>query len=228
MTVNIPLNKVLKAIVALAAIFLLGIVFKELLKVVTPQDANKNSSIELVSEASDDAFIKGNYKSAIEKLTRAIALDTANSVAYVVRGRLYAKIKDHDKALADLNKAILQGETDSEVYLYRAEIYFEMEDYAKSFNDYSASIDLRQTSEAFIGKGNIYLKMNNLDEAIACYTKAIELSKGFAEAYFARGNAYNRQAKYREAVADFERAMELNPENEKYKQNRDFALRLMN
>jgi tetratricopeptide (TPR) repeat protein len=225
---NNRINKALKAVVALAAIFLLGIVFKELLKVVTPHDANRNRSIELVSEASDDAFIKSNYRSAIEKITQAIALDTANSVAYVVRGRMYAKIKDHNKALADLNKAVSQGEIDSEVYLYRAEIYFEMEDYAKSFNDYSTSIELRQTPEAFIGKGKVYLKMNNPDEALACCTKAIELSHGFAEAYFARGNVYNRQAKYSEAVADFERAMELNPENETYRQNRDFALRLMN
>ena len=82
-------------------------------------------------------------------------------------------------------------------------------------------------TEAYRGKGEVYLRMNNPEEAVVCYTKAIELSPDSHETYFARGNAYNKQAMYSMAASDFERAMKLNPVNETYKRNRDFALELM-
>jgi tetratricopeptide (TPR) repeat protein len=50
------------------------------------------------------------------------------------------------------------------------------------------------------------------DEAIADYTRAIEIQPDFLDAYFGRGTVYLKQGKLDEAFADFNHTIELNPD----------------
>ena len=49
------------------------------------------------------------------------------------------------------------------------------------------------------------------DQAIADYSKIIELNPKIAQAYFYRGIVYALQAKQDQAIADFKKTIELNP-----------------
>jgi tetratricopeptide (TPR) repeat protein len=51
----------------------------------------------------------------------------------------------------------------------------------------------------------------NYDQAIANFSKAIELIPGLVNAYNNRGNAYYRKGLYDEAIADYDKAIELDP-----------------
>ena len=51
-----------------------------------------------------------------------------------------------------------------------------------------------------------------LDEAVACYRRALELKPDYAEAHNNLGNALNDQGKLDEAVACYRRALELKPD----------------
>ncbi len=61
--------------------------------------------------------------------------------------------------------------------------------------------------------GNVLQDQRKLDEAIACYGRALELKPGFAETHSNLGNALREQGKLDEAVACCRRALELKPEN---------------
>lgn len=65
------------------------------------------------------------------------------------------------------------------------------------------------TTGAYIG--NRSLIAGKYDEAIANYTKAIELDPNFAGAYCNRAIAYHQLKKYDLAIADFSKAIELKP-----------------
>ena len=54
--------------------------------------------------------------------------------------------------------------------------------------------------------------MKKYDEAIADYTKAIELKPADADAYRNRGITYNILQKYEEAIKDWKKAIELKPD----------------
>ena len=54
-------------------------------------------------------------------------------------------------------------------------------------------------------------KKGNLDEAIRCYSKAINLRPDTAALYFVRGRAYTQKDQYDNAVRDLTRAIALNP-----------------
>src|SRR5258707_15891148 len=53
-------------------------------------------------------------------------------------------------------------------------------------------------------------------QAIADYSRAIELDPAEAIFYYIRGNIYAALQDYRQAIADYTRAIELDPENGNY------------
>ncbi len=63
---------------------------------------------------------------------------------------------------------------------------------------------------AYGNRGYAYIDLNNLDAAIADYTKAISL-KSDGRYYSSRGISYLKQNKYDEAIVDLNKALELEP-----------------
>ncbi len=62
-------------------------------------------------------------------------------------------------------------------------------------------------------KGVEYGQQGRFDDAIAEYSKAIELDHNFAEAYSNRGNAYRALGEIQRAIADYAEAIRLNPQD---------------
>ena len=60
-------------------------------------------------------------------------------------------------------------------------------------------------------KGDSYADKGNWNEAIAEYTKAIELKPDFVEAYNNRASVYTDMGEYDKALADCTKAIELDP-----------------
>jgi len=72
-------------------------------------------------------------------------------------------------------------------------------------------------------EGNALTRTRKFLEAIACYSKAIELNPGFAEAYANRGVAYVKSGQFDEAVADYNEAIRLEPTRATTYYNRGIA-----
>lgn len=83
-------------------------------------------------------------------------------------------------------------------------------DYGKQINDLVSQAD----SLAHLYKS---------DEAIACYTKAIDINPKIAELYFNRGATKSSKFDMAGAIADYDKAIELNPEYKEAYANRGVA-----
>ncbi|KAF8568648.1 hypothetical protein P879_02332 [Paragonimus westermani] len=59
--------------------------------------------------------------------------------------------------------------------------------------------------------GNLCMKENQFEEALACYTKAIELSPNYAVYYCNRAAAYSRLNEHHKAIEDCQRALKIDP-----------------
>jgi tetratricopeptide (TPR) repeat protein len=77
-----------------------------------------------------------------------------------------------------------------------------------------------KTAEGFYELGNSYVKLEEFDEAIEAYKKAIELDKN-DKYFFAIGKTYLKQAKFMQAEDEFLQANNLNQDN---KENNYFLL----
>ena len=70
----------------------------------------------------------------------------------------------------------------------------------------------RTEAEKHYNKGVEYAEEGRLDDAIAEYTKAIELDPDLAEAHFSRGYAYYKLGESQRAVEGYNEAIELDPD----------------
>jgi lipoprotein NlpI/Leu/Phe-tRNA-protein transferase len=69
------------------------------------------------------------------------------------------------------------------------------------------------TSHDFFFEGMALYRAGQLDEAIAAYTKAIELNPKNAMVFSNRGNVYNYKGLWDMAIRDYDKAIELDPKN---------------
>ncbi|GHU59519.1 hypothetical protein FACS1894133_6470 [Clostridia bacterium] len=78
-------------------------------------------------------------------------------------------------------------------------------------------------AEEYRNRGVLYGQVGEYDEAIANYTKAIELNPDYAMAYNSRGFAYRNLGEYDKAIADYTKAIELKPDYARAYFNRGYA-----
>jgi tetratricopeptide (TPR) repeat protein len=67
-------------------------------------------------------------------------------------------------------------------------------------------------SIGYTNQGALYHAAGQHSQAIASYTKGIEIAPQHATAYYDRGNAYGELGQYAEAIADFTKAIEISPD----------------
>ena len=117
---------------------------------------------------------KKEYAAAIDKVNQAIKLAPREAMFYNLRGRLHQQRKNLDKAAKDFDKAV---ELYPEMYVYR--IYnglnaLEQNDLSKAKDNLSKANQAVPTSIAFLRLGDIAVKQNDRDEAIAHYRTAAQ------------------------------------------------------
>ena len=74
-------------------------------------------------------------------------------------------------------------------------------------------------TEAHYNLGNVLKEQGKLEDAAACYRRALELQPDYAEAYFNLGNTLQEQGKLDEAAAAYRRALERKPDYAKAHNN---------
>ncbi len=82
-------------------------------------------------------------------------------------------------------------------------------------------------AEEHSDKGVEYRRQGRFDDAIAQFTKAIELDPNLAEAYFNRGNIYAILLDLQRAVEDYSEAIRLNTEDANVYANRARAYTML-
>ena len=84
--------------------------------------------------------------------------------------------------------------------------------YQKSVKHFTNAIQHGpETSEAYSGRGLVYLSIGALDKALADFNKAIELNRRSAEAYNGRSAVYRDKGDFDNAIADSNKAIRLCP-----------------
>ena len=83
--------------------------------------------------------------------------------------------------------------------------------YDKNSKEYSKYKNI--CSMAYYNRGLAKSDLENNEEAIKDYDKAIELNPNYSDAYNNRGVAKKNSGKYEEAIKDYNKAIELNPNN---------------
>jgi tetratricopeptide (TPR) repeat protein len=76
----------------------------------------------------------------------------------------------------------------------------------------TATAAAAELSESYVRQGFAYAKLSDYDQAMADYTKSIELNPDYFLAYLYRGLAYADVGEYDQAITDYTKAIELDPD----------------
>jgi tetratricopeptide (TPR) repeat protein len=148
--------------------------------------------------------IKGSNDKALADLNRAIDIVPWYTRAIIIRGEIYRKKKDYEKALDNFNRAIELTESERFFVSYQNRIIY---------------------ARAILNRGEIYRERKNYKDALADPNHLIELGrKGklrlnlrdvkdiYVMAIIDRGETYFDMEQYEQALKDFNRPI-LNPDS---------------
>lgn len=102
-------------------------------------------------------------------------------------------------------------------------------DYVKSLKDYDMATTLNNSyGLTFYNKGLTQLVLKRNEDALASFSRAIELIPDYVQAYNDRAIAYYNLGMSTEAIADYDEAIRLNPSNTSALYNRGISYFRMN
>jgi tetratricopeptide (TPR) repeat protein len=162
--------------------------------------------------------ITGQREKAVIEYTRAIELRPDDWELWYWRGHTYLNPLQADKALADLSKAIeLNPQHDNswllgDAWHHRAGIYMHMGQLDKALTCLTTAAELIPRNWwHWLGRAQLYAKLQKWPETVADCTKAIELQADLADAWQTRGDAQAELGQWDKAMADYAKAIKLNP-----------------
>lgn len=164
-----------------------------------------------------EAYQRGNYKAAVEKLTQAIEINPKNARAYNTRGDAFYRLGEYDKAQADSSQAIRLNPHDANAYYDRGFIFYKLRKYKEAIADYNKAIELdEKNANIYFGRGLARYKLKDKQGedkqgAIDDLSQAISLKPEYSEAYLQRGIVHRRIGQKQAAIEDFATAIAISP-----------------
>ncbi|HQQ93332.1 MAG TPA: tetratricopeptide repeat protein [Bacteroidia bacterium] len=169
-----------------------------------------NSFVALNSLGAE-LMLQNEDQRALEVLNKSIRVSPQNYKGYYNKGLLLLKTQKPLEAISSFNRSIALYDY-PKAYVGRASAYFMRQDFSKAMADanYVLQKDPSQAKAYFI-LGNCFNSLNQVDSAIANYTRGIELVNDDADFYFKRGIAYGKKQAFNACYADLNQCIELNP-----------------
>lgn len=168
------------------------------------------SKAKQLTEGSDMNEVLALMDGAIEKLNKPYFSDAAPY--FYERAELRAQAGKFREAVMDYNTFFdaVVGDVTALFYYQREQAEMQCRMYQQALNDINKAVEMAPEDVDFlVEKGSVHLRVNQLDEAIATFQKAISMNDQYAAAYRMLGYCQAMQKKNKEACANFAKAKEL-------------------
>ena len=156
---------------------------------------------------------KGQYDEAIADFNELITLAPQKASGYYNdRGYAYLNKGDFNRAIEDFDRVLQNDASNLAANANKAIALARTGQMDEALAIYDQLIQVSPSTSVYWSRGMLYSALKKYKEAIADYTKAIDLCKpGSGEAvYHWRGLAYREAGDCDNAVADFNRAIRIN------------------
>jgi putative PEP-CTERM system TPR-repeat lipoprotein len=185
--------------------------------VLTPQAAwaifgfgQPSGSIEKARE-----YIKKNeWRPATIELKNALQANPDNVEARMLLGDVYLKIYNGGAAEKEFKAARQRGVKDRDILLRLSRAYELERKYDNILNELQVdSVPGTQMAEAYIVRGNAYLGLRRIDDAVTAYAKAQQIAPQNSEAATGLARVYLMRGEQDKAAPLVEKALRLDPRN---------------
>ena len=171
------------------------------------------SKAKQLTEGSDINEVLAIMDKAIEMLKKPYYGEAAPY--FYERAELRANAGKHREAVMDYNTFFeaVHGDVTALFYFQREQAEMQCRMYQQALNDINKAVEMApEDADFWVEKGSVHLRVNQLDEAIVAFNKALSLDDKYAAAYRMLGYCQAMQKKNKEACANFAKAKELGDE----------------
>ena len=171
------------------------------------------SKAKQLTEGSDINEVLALMDSAIVKLSKPYFAEAAPY--FYERADLRAQAGKYREAVMDYNTFYdaVSGDVTAYFYFQREQAEMQCRMYQQALNDINKAVEMApEEVDYWVEKGSVHLRVNQLDEAIAAFNKALSMNDQYAAAYRMLGYCQAMQKKNKEACANFAKAKELGDE----------------
>lgn len=161
-------------------------------------------------EGSDINEVIALMDSAIVRLNKPYMSDVA--AYFYERADLYVQAKKFREAVMDYNTFYnaVNGDVNALFYYQREQAEMQCRMYKQALDDINKAVELSADDEnLWAEKGVVHLRVNQLDDAVSAFEKAISLNGEYAAAYRMLGYCQSLKKMKKEAKANYEKAKEL-------------------
>lgn len=138
----------------------------------------------------------------------------ASTSSPLERARCLYFLGSYEEAWRATNALIAREPNEADAYLIRGRSEKMLEQIPRAMSDFDKSIKLRPNVEAYYSRGITFLKdyKNRQREAIADFSKVIQMDPKYLGAYMGRGMAYAELDDFKSAYPDTLMVVKLNPD----------------
>lgn len=166
-----------------------------------------------LTEGSDINEVLALMDKAIEQLSKPYFGEAAPY--FYERAELRAQAGKYREAVLDYNTFFdaVSGDVTALFYFQREQAEMQCRMYQQALNDINKAVEMAPEDVDFwVEKGSVHLRVNQLDEAVEVFKKALTMNDKYAAAYRMLGYCQALQNNNKEACANFAKAKELGDE----------------
>jgi len=151
----------------------------------------------------------GDYQSALAFLKKVIDLDPDHIWAPMAIGNQYDKLGNKEEALIWYKKAAAMGNSNAALLaqMIEASLLDNLDCLSSQETNVNTEKDKKLLAFEWDEKGQNASKSGDINFAIDCYTKAIEIYPNDAAAYFQRGLIYQGLNDFTKALNDYDKSL---------------------
>lgn len=166
-----------------------------------------------------EALNNEDYATASNLLNKYTAAFPTDANGWVYLAALKSDLDQPEEALAAMDKArqcrIDENNADFLNYLYytRSTINLQLNDTLSAIEDLNMALRYNDKDfDCYVRRGNLYKRLNRLDEAMVDYGYMVQLNKNYVEGYLGLGTIAGKQGKRKDAIKAYSMAIKLEPD----------------
>ncbi len=145
----------------------------------------------------------------LNQLTQQATRNARNPAAWIVRGNHLTRGSQYGAAIQDFTRALSVNPGNADALTGRAAAWLAAGELEKAMLDCDESIVSQSTQEAYSLRGDLWMRLENLDNAISDFEAAGRFDEMVAVAYEKRADQRHEAGKADDAKSDHDRAREI-------------------
>ncbi|HEY6458031.1 MAG TPA: tetratricopeptide repeat protein [Steroidobacteraceae bacterium] len=150
--------------------------------------------------------------SALAELNRALELD-AQSTALDSRASLYLSRGQFEPAIHDFDELLARDSANSLAYLNRGVAKEQAGNLQGALEDYARSIEVAPSASAHFDRANLYVQLDQPDQALADFNAALEIDPNNIKALLGRADMNYGARRLTDSLTDYTRVVAAQPKN---------------